>query len=123
MTQAELCSLVEAHARRNSPGVQLDPITLIVIGAIISSVIGHYAEKCLGRFEAAELRNPTFVQRRQLQLAVALACATPAVRDAARSTGLGAFGLYRKYGGLVHAGFLSAAREIGGKGRALMIAC
>jgi hypothetical protein len=49
------------------PGVRFDPITLMILFAIVGTVISHYVAKWLEGCDRASIRRPNFWQRHRLR--------------------------------------------------------
>lgn len=77
MTTDQLRDRALAHL----PGgrARFDPITLLILGAVVSAAIGHYVELGLSKCEAKAIRNPGFIARWKLRRAIRAACNDPRV--------------------------------------------
>ncbi len=61
MTTSDLANRALSHV--DSQGVQIDPISLTILLAILSAVISHYVERCLNRVDHRTVASPNFIQR------------------------------------------------------------
>lgn len=76
---------VERRAVDNIPGgpAQFDPLTLLVISAIISAVVRWLVTRCLNRLFPAHVQRPGVFARYRFRQIVRECCSDPAVLRAA----------------------------------------
>ena len=68
MTTEDLAKRIVEGIEPSEKDEFLDPITLVILMAILSAVIGHYVEKCLNRLDDNIVKRPNRIQRAFLRL-------------------------------------------------------
>ena len=91
---------------------RLDPITLIILGAILSTVIARYLSRAMDKCEHKSIRNPGFIARWQLRRAVRAGWRSPEVAAAVGNPSYSPDALDRAYGDDVHAALLRMAGSL-----------
>ena len=110
MTQANLRDAV--LGRLPADRARFDPITLILIGALISSVVAHFVEEGLAKCEHKAIRNPGMFTRWKLRRAIRSHWSDPSVARAAVIPGVNAAALDRMYGDDVYAALVATVATL-----------
>jgi|GEM_PF-6231080 len=111
LDQAELQHRALAHAK-NQGTVKLDPISLLILSAILSTVISHLVKRCLNHIDPRSARNPSLYRRWQLRRLVRQGCRDRSVLEAAHTAERDANVIDRIWGGTAYVALLKTGASL-----------
>lgn len=111
LDQTELQRRALAHAT-NQGAVKLDPISLLILSAILSAVISHLVKKCLNHIDPSTVRNPGLYRRWQLRRLVRQGCGDPAVYEQAQAAGLDVGATDHAWGHMAYVALLKTGADL-----------